>query len=175
MQHRSHLLLLLFILMIFGGCSRESENTQDTKKQAGAPETIFVQTLEGDTYNLSELKGNVVVVDFWATWCKPCLGEIPEYNALYKKYAGDNVKMIGIAMASGSGESIKEHIKKYDVKYPIFNGYNTAPAYFGTIEAFPTTFVLDKNLNIREKIVGSRPGKRERIEELIAELSAETL
>jgi len=158
------------LLILLTACGRHSDADGKSKHDL----KIMVHTLDGSEYDLRQLKGNVLVVDFWATWCKPCIGEIPEYNRLHETFKDKNVQMLGITMNSGDGNKIRQYVTEYEIDYSIFNGGNQAPAYFGSIEALPTTFILDQHLNIRKKYVGSPPGKTADIAAIIEELLAES-
>src|SRR6266852_3117680 len=73
---------------------------QAVKTGTAAPQ-FKLKDLAGEEFRSSQLKGSIVVLDLWATWCEPCIEEIPMFNRLYEKYAGRKLKIIGIAVQSG--------------------------------------------------------------------------
>lgn len=134
-----------------------------------APDFV-VQTLDGENYDSEELKGQITVVDFWATWCAPCIKEMPDYNALYKKLKSDKFEMVGITLASGDAKTVKNFIKNLTINYPIYMGNDKVAADFGGIVAFPTTFIIDQNWNIVQKYVGGGKVKIDEIELIVEAL-----
>ena len=72
--------------------------------------TLSLKDFEGKAITSDAFKGDVLVLDFWATWCGPCITEIPEFNRLQEKYAGKGVKVIGVTLASGEAKEVKPFI-----------------------------------------------------------------
>ena len=130
---------------------------------------ISLKQLDGKTVETSELKGNIVVLDFWATWCGPCITEIPHYNKLQEKYAAKGLKVVGVTMASGEAKEVKPFVTRHNMKYAIFMG-DDSQAYDFNIVGFPTTYLLTKDWKIYRKYVGAGPRKTQQLEEDIKKL-----
>src|SRR5262245_38934379 len=81
--------------------------------ERSAPDFDLARVL-GGSMKSDDLKGNVVVVDFIATWCPPCIEELPTYNALFEKYKGKNVRVIGIVLESGSFDEVEAKVAQLD-------------------------------------------------------------
>src|SRR5262245_59957532 len=116
----------------------------------GRPAPAFVaKTLDGEEIKLADLRGRVVVLDFWATWCGPCRAMIPHERELVKRLAGKPFSFIGIS-ADNDLEDFKAFVNKSDIPWPqIFDGPNGALQQAYGIEYFPSIFVLDGNGMIR--------------------------
>jgi peroxiredoxin len=112
-------------------------------------------TNEKDTLKLSDLKGKVVILDFWATWCRPCRMEIPSFIDLYKTYKDSGFVMVGIAI--DKVEKVKKFYKRFKLNYPVVMSNKKLELAYGGISGIPTTFVLDKSGRIYKKYVGYRP------------------
>lgn len=112
-----------------------------------------VTNLEGKVTRLSDLKGKRVVLDFWATWCGPCVKEIPEFIRLQKETSRDELAIIGIS--DENADTLKSFVKKHGVTYAIVSAKGL-PGPFHDLEAVPTTFFIDRKGVIQSIAVGAR-------------------
>ncbi len=111
--------------------------------------------LDGKPIGLAELKGKVVVVDFWATWCPPCVHEIPGYIALQKKYADRGLVIVGLSVDRKGVSVVEAFAKAKGINYPLAMATPETVEAFGGVEGIPTTFLIDRDGKIRHKKVGS--------------------
>jgi peroxiredoxin len=138
------------------------------KKADSKPAPPFdLPDLAGGRTSLASLKGKVLVVDFWATWCGPCIKEIPEYAAFYRKNQPRGIEVIGIVMDSGSAQEISDFVREYRIPYRQLVGDEKIGEEWGVNQGFPTTFVVDRNGVIRTKMLGSPPTKFEKLQEVV--------
>ena len=119
-----------------------------------APDFTLVDT-EGKEVSLSDYKGKVIILNFWATWCGPCKMEIPSFIELQDKYEEDLV-ILGVSMDQGGPRAVVPFVKKNGINYPIVYGNGQVVQAYGGIRGIPTTFVIDRDFNIQKKYVGYR-------------------
>lgn len=122
----------------------------------GAAPAFTVKDLAGGEFQSSQLKGSIVVLDFWATWCEPCIEDIPMFNRIHDKYQSRGVKVVGIAVQSGWVEDIKRHVATLTPKYLVLAGDDNVMQQYVTV-GFPTTYLIGPNGAIVKKYVGSVP------------------
>src|SRR6516162_2122882 len=127
-----------------------------------APE-LRLADLDGKQLSLSDLRGKVVFVNFWATWCGPCQDEIPSLIELQNKYASKGFTVVGIAMDEGGKSVVAPFVAKelYDVggqklhiNYPILIGSDEASDKFGGILGYPTSFLISREWREWRKFQG---------------------
>jgi cytochrome c-type biogenesis protein len=132
---------------------------------------IELKTVDGKPFRLSELKGRVVVLNFWATWCIPCRAEIPELNAMQRELGEKGLTIIGPSW-DDTADGIREFQGDIKQEYLVLIGGESVQEKFGGIPSLPTTFIIDREGRIRQKIIGARD--REGFEKEIKPLLDET-
>jgi cytochrome c biogenesis protein CcmG/thiol:disulfide interchange protein DsbE len=133
------LLLLLASLNIAPANAAQNDITGKT----APPFTLL--DLNGNKVSLSDYKDNVVILDFWATWCPPCIKEIPHFIELYKEYKNKGLVILGISVDHQGISIVKAFNKKFKINYPILMADSRIAIAYGNIRSIPTTFVLDKS------------------------------
>ncbi len=111
-------------------------------------------TLDGDTIRSSDLRGSVVVANFWATWCVPCRLEMPSLQNLHERHAGEDLRVLGFAVDVGGGAGVRAFVDERGITYPIGRASGAEQRAFGGIAGIPTTFVIDRDGTVRHRVVG---------------------
>jgi cytochrome c biogenesis protein CcmG/thiol:disulfide interchange protein DsbE len=119
-----------------------------------APSLILTQ-LNGDTFDLSKMRGKVVLVNYWATWCAPCKREMPILNSFYERHRSAGLEVIGIS-ADRLQDMAKMRKMSHSLAYPTATLAQIANNGFGQPEGFPLTYVIDRNGVIRDKFIDVR-------------------
>jgi cytochrome c biogenesis protein CcmG/thiol:disulfide interchange protein DsbE len=123
----------------------------------GKPAPSFtLLDLNGNKVSLSDYKDKVVILDFWATWCPPCVKEIPHFIDLYKEYKNQGLAILGISVDQQGIGIVKAFNRKYKINYAILMANRQVVNAFGNISGIPTTFVIDPDGKIRRMYVGYR-------------------
>ena len=130
---------------------------------------LHLQDFDGKPVKADSLKASVYVFDFWATWCGPCLAEIPAWNQLQAKYAAQGLKVVGVTLASGDASEVKPFVAKRNMKYTVLMG-DDDQTYDLNLMGFPTTFVVTGDLKVFSKYVGSSAQKAAKIEADVQEI-----
>jgi thiol-disulfide isomerase/thioredoxin len=106
---------------------------------------FILKSSTGETIELAKLRGKVVVVNFWATWCGPCRAEIPGFLEVYKDYKSEGVEIVGISLDEAGWDVVMPFLEKYKITYPVVVGDEKVVNDYGGIQAIPTTFVVDRD------------------------------
>ena len=135
--------------------SNQSAPDQTASQPASTAAIDFeLQDLSGKPVKLSDYRGKIVLVNFWATWCGPCRFEIPVFVKLKQQYQKRGFEVIGISMDEGSQEEVAEFARQYEINYPVVIGAFAKLDAFGTIKALPTSFVIDRDGRIHSRHQG---------------------
>ncbi len=137
---------------------------------SGTAPDFTLTTFDGDTIRLSDLRGHVVVINFWASWCPPCREEAPYLEATWRRYQDREVLFIGVNYADTEPEA-RAYIAEFDITYPNGPDIGTRIAQAYRIQGVPETFFVAKDGTIRGVKIGPLfpPELDERIEALLAE------
>jgi cytochrome c biogenesis protein CcmG/thiol:disulfide interchange protein DsbE len=138
---------VVLVILLFTACSAQPEKRQK------AP-NFSLQTQNGKVIELSKLKGKVVLVNFWATWCPPCRAEIPDFIEVYNTYKSKGFEIVGIALDEDGWSKVAPYIEEVKINYLVVLGSAKVVQQYGGIEAIPTTFIVDKNGYIAGTQVG---------------------
>jgi thiol-disulfide isomerase/thioredoxin len=140
---------------------------------------LVLDTPSGGTLVFADMEGEILILDFWATWCAPCISEIPHYNELHAHYEGKGVHLIGVTLESGSAEDVVAFAQDpaHAIHYPLVMGNDEVVDTYGPIWGFPTTVLVGPDGKVAKTWIGPGAAKQEQIRELVDEMlagSAET-
>ncbi len=136
---------------------QQSQTQQVVDNSSSAAPDFELTDQNGKTIRLSDYRGKVVILDFWATWCPPCRKEIPGFVNLYSQYNKKGVEIIGISLDQQGWEVVRPFMKNYNMEYPVSIGDREIVMNYGGIQAIPTTFVVNKKGEIADRVVGYHP------------------
>ncbi len=160
------LLIIIFVIFLFipGKNYTSSTKVVDNSNLSGinnnqsenlAPNFTLLDT-EGNNVSLSDYKGKVVIINFWTTWCGPCRYEIPDLVQLYEKYNQDLI-VLGISLDYDGPAVVPQFEERIGgVNYPLLYGNNNISNLYGGVTGVPTTFIIDRNMQVFKKYLGYR-------------------
>jgi len=163
MKYNLVLAVLLSSSIIFGCSKQETKEEQNPETQLSeqnqneikAPD-FSLRTTDNKDLKLSDYKGKIVILDFWATWCGPCRRSVPDLIEIQKEYKND-VVVIGISLDIQTAKNVVPFINEFGINYPVVFGNEKVVTDYGNIEAIPTSFVIDKKGNVVDMYVGLVP------------------
>ena len=139
----------------------------------GAAPALVVPELDGQAFDLSAMRGKVVVVNFWATWCPPCREEMPALDAFYRRYHGRGLEMIGLSVDRPHDRSdVTKVMQSYSYPAAMLDGAKVND--FGPPDVLPVTFVVDRSGVIRAKLTPDQtPVTEKNLADMVVPLLAE--
>lgn len=140
-------------------CSCSRSGTQDSKEGTGSPypaPDFTLSDLAGRSVRLSDFKGKIVFVDFWATWCPPCRKEIPHLKDLAQHYKEQGVVVLGVSVDEGGRAVVEPFVKENEITYPILIG-GDSPLDGYSVESIPTLYVINREGLVVARHVGYQP------------------
>jgi peroxiredoxin len=140
---------------------------------AAAPE-VQVTTLDGQQFALSELRGQVVLVNFWATWCPPCRVEMPGFQRVYEETRERGFTIVGLSTDRGARGTVERFLEERGLTFPVALASAEAIRGFGEPRALPTSFLIDHEGRIRYTVKGifAEPALRRAVSRLLDERDA---
>jgi len=141
--------------LVMAGCS--SSSTQGVEVGDLAPD-FQLQNLDGQTISLGNLRGKPVLINFWATWCGPCRGEMPYIQEIYEEWTNKGLVVLTINMGESSSKA-EEFRQSYNLSFTVLLDTKQDVAQKYNIQYIPTTFFLDKDGIIQDKVIGAFQNK----------------
>jgi len=142
--------------IVFTGCSRVSSprtTVKADKDRHQAPD-FALKDVDGKTVKLSDLRGDVVLLNFWATWCSPCQIEIPWFVDFQQQYKDRKFAVVGVSLDDDGWTSVKPYLEKRKINYRVVVGTEETSQLYGGIDALPTTFLIDRSGRIAQVHTG---------------------
>ena len=142
---------------LLAGCSGSthprSAAVKPAKDRPAAPD-FTLKDASGQPVRLSDYRGKVVLLDFWATWCGPCALEIPWFKDLQRREKDHGFVVIGVSMDDDGWDSVKPFVAKMAVNYRVVMGNDETAQLYGGVDALPTTFLIDRQGRIAAVHIG---------------------
>ncbi len=135
----------------------ETASVSSTASSSAIRAPDFTLTgMYGKKVSLSDYEGSVVIINFWTTWCGPCRYEIPDLMELREKYDGDLV-VLGISLDYDPSAVVPRFAERLGINYPILYGDDEIARTYGGVSGIPTTFIIDRDMNLYRRYIGYRP------------------
>ena len=134
--------------MVFANHPPKTKAAEDVCESTGnvANLDFTVKDINGKDVALSAFKGNVILLDFWATWCPPCKKEIPGFIGLYDRYKSRGLVVLGVSVDDSTSD-VKKFIKQFKMNYPVLIGHDRDDLRkaYAPMPGFPTTFLIARD------------------------------
>ncbi len=161
--------LLIILSLQFKDSSFEFSNQVAIEDNLPAPDFTF-PGLDGKKVSLSDYKGKVVLVNIWATWCPPCVAEMPSMEKLYNKFKGENFELLAVSIDAPGLKAVAPFMKKHKLTFPaLIDPEGTVKAVYG-LTGVPESFIIDKQGILIKKIVGPEDWATPKIFRFFSEL-----
>lgn len=147
----SLLVTAIFICASFSFAAVPPWEIEDIMGKQAPP--FSLKNIDGRLISLSDYKGKVVLINFWATWCKPCRVEMPSLNRLFKKYSKQGLVVIGVSIDK-TKDPVRKFLEEIPLDFPIVLDSDISVSKNYKVFAFPTTFLIDRGGMLKEKFIG---------------------
>lgn len=149
---RGSVLVLFLTLLALAWVNRTTYAPLDS----GAPAPDFAYpTLDGDTIALSDLRGEVVLLNIWATWCPPCVREMPSMQRLYETYGDQGLRIVAVSVdAPGALGDVRNFVDQFGLEFDILLNPGGGIQDTYAVTGLPTTWLIDRDGRIRRKVLG---------------------
>ena len=150
MSRKTIAIFSIITLLLIAGCTNKANEKESAT--AAAPD-FTLQDISGKKVRLADLKGKVVMLEFWATWCPPCRAEIPAIERLHTQYSGKGLTILAIALDEGGWDEVKAFVAEQKISYPVLKGTDDVSAKY-MVRLIPSMFLVDKLGNIKKQYMG---------------------
>jgi thiol-disulfide isomerase/thioredoxin len=140
--------LMILTLILISSCA------DDGRKTAGKPPDFTLPAVDGSMVRLSDHAGQVIIVDFWATWCAPCQEMVPVLSKLHRNYSDKGLVVLGVSLDKEGLEVLGPFVYQHMVPYKVLLGNDRAARAFGGVSTIPTLFLVDKEGRLVSKMLG---------------------
>ena len=148
--------LAMVCALSWTGCAKKS------RKSSNKPAPQFaLKDANGQTVHLSDYRGKVVLLDFWATWCGPCKIEIPWFMDFETQFKNKGFAVVGVSMDEDGWSAIKPYVRNMKMNYRVLLGDDAVSTAYGGLDSLPTTLLIDREGGIASVHVGVSMGKEE--------------
>ena len=161
MMRGKFLFLVLAGAVLLTGCS-------DVESAGEKAPNFSLRDINDRTVRLSDYEGDVIILNFFATWCFPCISEIPAFVELVDEYGDKDFTVIGVSVDRTNTSTLGQFAANYGINYPVLLDDGHVSKAYGPIHSIPVTFIINREGNIVEKIMGSR--NKQQFEKLIKPL-----
>ena len=149
--------LALLLVFVYGFLTREPVDSGDTAPRIGKPLADFtLPDLQGHTVQLAALRGKVVFVNVWATWCPPCVEEMPTIQQLYERLHGRGLEILAVSLDALGAQVVAPFIQSHRLSFPTLLDTKNLVQRFYRTTGVPESFIVDKRGILVEKVVGPR-------------------
>ncbi len=166
-------LLVLVVFLAVAGYAVKNKSLRHKIIASGDRAPDFrLQAPDGRFFSLSDFRGKVVMVHFWATWCPPCVDELPTLARLYPQFSGKDFEMLAVSVDEGGANAVTSFMRQNNLDVPVLlDSDRSIAGLYGTYK-FPETYIIDRQGVVRYKVIGPRnwmdPGTVEILKRIIA-------
>jgi peroxiredoxin len=146
-------IVVLCLIALYVAGRRKAQSPAAATAANAAP-NFTLTDIDGKNLSLSDYKGKVVLLDFWATWCTPCRAEIPQFVEMQQKFGPQGFQVVGISMDDDAGP-VKKFYQEFKMNYPVAVGDDKLAQSFGGVLGLPVNFVIDRDGHIVKKFLGA--------------------
>lgn len=153
MKRTVYIFLLLILAFSFASCASEDKTPNDVSYEYAR--NFIVTDGDGNTVTLSDYIGKPIVINFWASWCPPCVSELPDFEKAYKEY--ENVEFLMVNLTDGSRETVesaKDFVSQNGYTFPVYYDTEFSASYAYSLSSIPVTCFIDAEGNIVASRVG---------------------
>jgi peroxiredoxin len=143
---RTLAVMAVLSVICFSSCSSKqvSAGSIEPSKHRAAAAEFILKDADGASVKLSDYRGKVVLLNFWATWCGPCGVEVPWFTEFEQRYKSQGFAVLGVSMDEDGWSAVKPYVTDHKINYRVLLGNDTIAQLYGGLDSLPTSFVIDK-------------------------------